>query len=536
MILALFAGTLPAQDRLLSIRDGRFNVSRVVPDVNGDGYSDLVVGAWQTGGVLEGRVRLYSGRDLRTCWGVMGTGPGAALGYSLASITDLDADGCHEILAGAPFGAGANGGSGYVAVLSGRTGTRLTTLSGPARSRYFGSATTVVSDLDGDGLEDIIVGAPMTSAGALETGEVYALSSKAGKVLYSVVGTGFRPKLGTSVARLGDVDGDGIDDYVAGSPDESGTLLGSGSVTVISGRSGTVLYKLWGSTVNGHFHAVAGLGDLDGDGCHDFIVGADETTTLRNPGYAQVYSGRSGRLLYRVVGDGAGDQFGLTVSSLGDIDGDRIPDFAVGAPQGGAILPAGGGYVRLFSGKSGKVLSTIRAQPGESWFGVSIGGGGHDFDQDGSPDLVISGVQFKDTLMSEHIYSTRPVQLLTDTYTLPLGQGGTQTLTLDAGTAHANRAYWLLGSVTGTRVGIQLGGLRLPLDFDAYTRALLAVPNPPFLPAARGALDASGRATVQFVLPPAVSDIPPFTLHHAFLVFDSSGPVLASNPAWLRLQ
>jgi hypothetical protein len=193
------------------------------------------------------------------------------------------------------------------------------------------------------------------------------------------------------------------------------------------------------------------------------------------------------------------------------------------------ILPVGSGYARLFSGKTGAVLSTVRAWSGESWFGLFVGGPG-DLDQDGVPDLIISAGMIL-------VYSTRNVSLTAEPHQLSLTTAGTQSMSIDVGAAYANHSYWVFGSYSGTRLGIPLGNLRLPLDYDAYTELTIQAPNSSVIPNSRGQLDASGRAAVSFQVPSGLPVMQAFTLHHACLVFDSRGNwVLASNPTWLRLQ
>ncbi|QDU68691.1 hypothetical protein [Engelhardtia mirabilis] len=122
--------------------------------------------------------------------------------------------------------------------------------------------------------------------------------------------------------------------------------------------------------------------------------------------------------------------------------------------------------------------------------------------------------------------------LSADLGSLPLLFGGTQTLSLDAGAAHAGQLYWILGSTTGTRPGIAVDGVLLPLNVDAYTGFTLA--NPGFAPliGGLGSLDAEGKGTAQFALPSGVSlSLVGTVVNHAFFVVGGSQSlVFASNP------
>ena len=109
---------------------------------------------------------------------------------------------------------------------------------------------------------------------------------------------------------------------------------------------------------------------------------------------------------------------------------------------------------------------------------------------------------------------------------------------MDAGKQHANRSYWILGSVTGTKPGITLLGTHFPLNPDLYTDITigLATLNPPFV-VFTGKLNGSGQATAAFKIPPnspALNN--PVTLNHAYLVYDAQGWHMVSNPVPLQLR
>ena len=129
------------------------------------------------------------------------------------------------------------------------------------------------------------------------------------------------------------------------------------------------------------------------------------------------------------------------------------------------------------------------------------------------------------------------VALRADVHRLSLRQAGTQNLTLNAGTAQANRSYWIFGSVTGTRPGITLGGVAIPLNPDVYTDLTLTAANTALLSKFKGKLDANGSANASFNVPSGLPPMGSVTLHHAFLVYDAGGRFhMASNPVPLRLE
>ena len=130
------------------------------------------------------------------------------------------------------------------------------------------------------------------------------------------------------------------------------------------------------------------------------------------------------------------------------------------------------------------------------------------------------------------------VTLYGDVHEISKVTGGTQTLTVNAGKAHANRLYWIFGSVTGTSPGINLLGVHIPLNPDPYTDIALVSVNTSVFTNFQGTLDANGLATALFNVPGNLS-IPSsgLTLHHAYVVYNTSGTFhMASNPVPITLR
>ena len=128
------------------------------------------------------------------------------------------------------------------------------------------------------------------------------------------------------------------------------------------------------------------------------------------------------------------------------------------------------------------------------------------------------------------------VALYGDVHVFPITTGGTQKLTVHAGRAHANRLYWIFGSVSGTTPGVSLLGVHIPLNPDLYTDVAMAHVNTTAFTKFRGTLDANGLATASFNVPANLPVASGFTFHHAYVVYDASGIFMASNAVPLRLK
>src|SRR6185295_15940888 len=248
-------------------------------DVDGDGLADVAVGApgYRVPGatplVQAGRVYLYSSKTGKLLWTSTGSAAGDRFGQSLAAFGDLNGDGAGDLAAAAPY---ANGGKGLVRILSGRTGQVLATLQGSSTDEHFGWALAATRGVDrGSDPSDLIVGVPGASGG----GRVELYSGYDGSFLADygpqLAGTDF----GVAVAG-GDVDGDGEGDVLVGAPSEknaSGVKVGA--VHAFPGHHPFEIFTLFGEaptavSSNQFGAAVAGVGDLNGDGLDDFAVGA----------------------------------------------------------------------------------------------------------------------------------------------------------------------------------------------------------------------------------------------------------------------
>ena len=341
-------------------------------DLDGDGIHDIAVGAQMDDGGSGAIHIMYmsaNGAPKKTAVIDGATPNGPALdhndhfGVSVASLGDLDNDGVSDIAVGAKVaddGYGPYEGSLYIiymradGTIKSTVEINDTTTNGPVLSALggFGASVASLGDLDNDGISEIAVGESRGGDGALHI--MYMGADGTIKSTVEVNGTTTNgPALsalggfGASVASLGDLDGDGISEIAVGESRGGGN---TGALHIMyMGADGTIksTVEVNGTTTNGPalsalggFGAsVASLGDLDGDGISEIAVG--ESRGGGNTGALHIiYMGADGTIKSTVEVNGTTtngptldnlDKFGVSAASLGDLDGDGIPDIAVGA-------------------------------------------------------------------------------------------------------------------------------------------------------------------------------------------------------------
>ena len=298
-------------------------------------------------------------------------------GAAVAGVGDVDADGFVDFAVGAPGDDGAGFDSGMVRVFSGYDGSELLTLRGGAPADHFGFALAAVGDYDLDGYADLAVGSPEAHDGPLDDcGVVQVLDGTNGFELRRLVGAASHDNLGWSLGSVGDLTGDGFSELAVGVPGDDRAGNAAGRVSVHDLRAGSVAYSWLGGAPQDRFGtAVAGAGDVDRDGVFDVVVGVEhDDPNGSDSGAAYVLSGSSGEEVFVWFGDASGEKTGAAVAGLGDVNGDGYGEVAVGAPFAKNGGTARYGRVRVHSGKDGNAIHTWFGDSASDRFGWAVSG------------------------------------------------------------------------------------------------------------------------------------------------------------------
>ncbi len=392
-------------------------------DVNGDGYSDIVVGAnnYSNSETWEGAVYIYHGSStgINTTAAIMmeSNQAQAQMGFSVACAGDVNDDGFSDVIAGVWLfdNPEINEGVAYVyhGSSTGITGTIATTLEANQSASNFGIAVAGAGDVNGDGYSDVIVGAENYNNGQSEEGVVFIYHGSAGGINNVAItmaesNQGFS-QFGFSVSGAGDVNGDGYSDVIVGAYTFDNGQINEGTAFIyqgsVAGINNIAADTLEPNLVNIQFGvSVACAGDINGDGYSDVIVGAqtyDNTET--DEGAAYIYFG-SGSGINNIAAailesNQAGAGLGRSVASAGDVNGDGYSDVIAGAP-GYDNVENGEGGAFVYHGSAAGIstapnsISADISQPFGN-FGVSVAGAG-DVNGDGYSDVIIGAWRYDD--------------------------------------------------------------------------------------------------------------------------------------------
>jgi hypothetical protein len=395
--LAHAQGFLLYQKNGAAAQDGSGRSVASAGDVNRDGKADFIVGAFNAAprdlnGSGAGAASVYSGANGTLLYQKSGAVAGDLFGFSVAGAGDVNGDGFSDFIVGAHA---SDGGAGAAFVYSGATGALLYEKHGVAGD-LLGYSVASAGDVNGDGKSDFIVGAPFASPGGFSffnAGSVYVYSGATGAVLYQKDGAAAGDLQGYCVGSAGDVNNDGKADFIIGAPQAHiGSFVNNvGAAYVYSGADGALLYEKDGAATGDLFGtSVASAGDVNGDSRNDFIVGCNNAAPggRTSAGSAFIYSGSTGGLLYQKDGAVAGDNFGYSVGAAGDVNNDGKADVIIGANSADPGGRNSAGRVYVYSGSTGSELFHRDGSAAGDQLGISVAAAG-DVNGDGKSDVIM---------------------------------------------------------------------------------------------------------------------------------------------------
>ena len=385
-------------------------------DVNGDGYGDVIVSAIGDSITMPGQGRVYlylgspAGLSTVAAWTYVGEQAGSGLGNAVAPAGDVNGDGYGDVILGYDgFDTGGVLDAGKALVFHGGPGGLSPT---PNRTllpqvnqveQFFGAAVATAGDIDRDGYDDVIVGAPgFTDAGSVVRGAAYVYrGGPAGLPLspsHTLLGRPQQGWFGSAVSTAGDMDADGYADVIVGAPGETVGFVRSGAFSLYRGSAGGLLVApdttIGGANAESNLGAsLAYLGDQSRDGYADILVGEPGANVNQyvQLGIVRRYYGGPGGItsLDATVSNNVVnyERFGTKVATMGDLDGDGYADFAAV----GEGKPAGGGrvLVLLSDGGEGYYYGAVApTSPDGGAIGTSIATSG-DVNGDGRSEILI---------------------------------------------------------------------------------------------------------------------------------------------------
>lgn len=271
--------------------------------------------------------------------------------------------------------------------------TLIRSVNGPAAGAQFGKACLVVPDQNADGVKDVLVGAPgfngQRGAVYCVSGAYLAFGSGAIFLWSSTPSANVGDQFGVSLANVGDVSGDGVIDFVAGQPGYDSTSTDAGAVRMINGSSHAAAAPLfWNQAIGRMGVSVVKAADLDGDGRAEVVVGAPGNLpgSLVLTGAALPLGGITSASNTSAIVV-FGNEWGTSASGRFDYDGDGREEVAYGAPAFDSPSALDAGSVNLFSFAPGATLRSYTSTVAGERLGQSVSMG-QDYDGDGAADIV----------------------------------------------------------------------------------------------------------------------------------------------------
>jgi hypothetical protein len=393
-------------------------------DIDGDGYSDVVVGAphYDLGQPDEGAAFVYFGSATglgQSATILQGNQANAQMGYAVASGGDINKDGYSDIIVGAPQYDKGQLDEGVAFVYYGsQKGLNVipsAILEQNQANARFGISVALAGDVNADGHSDLLVGADHYDSGQINEGAAFLYYGSAGGININNAAT-FESNqvdamLGSAVASAGDLNADGFSDVMAGArfydkgeADEGVVFIYKGSLAGVSPANPLILESNQADARMGN--ALAPAGDLNGDSYGDIAVGAYHFDNGQsNEGAVFIYHGSAvgAALSLTLEGQQMEAQMGVSVASAGDTDGDGYADLLVGIRNQGKGQ-ANEGFALVYRGSA----TGIKVQPSakfqsnqaDAFLGSSCASAG-DVNGDGFSDIIVGAYLYDDNQSNE---------------------------------------------------------------------------------------------------------------------------------------
>ncbi|MBV6478441.1 MAG: hypothetical protein HGGPFJEG_01196 [Ignavibacteria bacterium] len=396
-------------------------------DVNGDGYSDVIIGApnFENGQNNEGKVYVFhgsaSGLSLTPSWTIQKNQADSHLGSSVSSAGDVNNDGYSDVIFSAPDLDDGETDEGKVFLHYGSSsGLSIPSdknLQTNVASDNFGTSVSLAGDVNGDGYSDVIIGAVNSENGQSNEGRAFIYTGSPGGTNSTSFWIGesnqANANFGISVSTAGDVNGDGLSDVIVGAHNYENDSTSEGRAFVFYGHNTSMsAAAAWTDDINQRFaffgYSVGTAGDVNGDGYGDVIIGAyGFANGETDEGKAYVYFGSSTGLPasadWTDVSNQVSAYFGRCVATAGDVNGDGFSEIIIGAMQydngqsneGGAFL-----YQGYADGLRSTVNWTYEINQTNAYLGISVSSAG-DVNGDGFSDVIAGAVYFNNGLANE---------------------------------------------------------------------------------------------------------------------------------------
>ncbi|HLP32363.1 MAG TPA: FG-GAP-like repeat-containing protein, partial [Bacteroidia bacterium] len=389
-------------------------------DVNGDGYSDVIIGAleYDNGQTDEGAFFVYHGKasGLSTTAALMveSNQASARMGQSVASTGDVNGDGYSDVVVGIPFYTNGQSNEGATMIYHGSSigigGSPIITLESNLAGARMGTSVSSAGDVNGDGYADVIIGVPFYANGQTDEGVAYVFhggaSGISGSFASIIESNQAGSNMGWDVSCAGDVNGDGYSDivtsaqeYANGQTDEGAAFVYHGSASGVITTHSAFLESNQVDTKMGN--SVCAAGDVNGDGYGDVIVGAYYYDNGQsNEGAFFVYHGSSNGIITTastvVESNQANAYMGSSVSIAGDVNGDGYSDVVVGAYLYDNFQSNEGAFFVYHGSASGIITSAstvVESNQTNAEMGNSVSCAG-DVNGDGYSDVIVGAYQY----------------------------------------------------------------------------------------------------------------------------------------------